>query len=88
MRIQPFTKGLIIGAIAAAAFFFVTGAVNTDTANTVGTDSSAYSNVACSGDGMIVYVIDTQRVFRSSDGGHNWSVVLQKPNAQNPAALN
>jgi len=60
------------------ALFFLTGAVATQTNNVSGADNESFTNVACSSDGNVVYVVDVETVYKSEDGGNNWAVVLKK----------
>ena len=71
-------KGFLLGAAAMLALLFTVGALNRDTSNIAGDRTVSFNNVAVSNDGRTVFVADTYNVYRSTDGGDNWSVVLKR----------
>ena len=79
---RNFITGLLFGAFIALSFIFTTGAVLKETSNAVSNDTASFRDLACSADGQTVYVLDVETVYRSTDGGNNWSVVLKKNAAQ------
>lgn len=82
MRYQsPFLKPFLMGIVIAAIFFTIVGAVDRQTSNVSEDTTVSFNSVFASSDGRIVYVIDNDRVYRSSDGGANWSIVLRKSDA-------
>lgn len=75
---RDIVKAMILGAAGLAVLIVITGAVTTQTPNMAGEDTESFGHVACSADGQIVYVVDVETVYRSTDGGENWKVVLKK----------
>lgn len=75
---RDFIAGMLLGAIIVLGLVFITGAVQNETYNTLGNDSAAFRDVACSADGQTVYALDVETIYRSQDGGNTWTVVLKK----------
>ena len=78
---KSFVAGVLVTLAAVFALLMLTGAVTSRTANyksSLGLPHSQYAamHVACSSSGGYVYVADGSRVLRSTDGGHNWQVIL------------
>jgi hypothetical protein len=71
-------KGFILGVLAAVATMAIMGTVNQPTENVSGDTGHSFQNVSASSDGKTVYVCDNVAVYRSTDGGTNWAVVLKK----------
>lgn len=71
-------KGFVLGILVTVALLVTMGAVNPQTSNDGGDTAHSFRNLATSSDGKIVYVCDTHTVYRSTDSGANWTVVLQK----------
>ncbi|MDA8140884.1 MAG: hypothetical protein M0036_19725 [Desulfobacteraceae bacterium] len=70
--------GFLLGIAVAAILVLGVGAVNSQTQNNGGDTSHAFQSITTSSDGQTVYVCSTHAVFRSTDGGANWTVVLKK----------
>ena len=75
---RDYLKGLVLGAVVVLGLVFLTGAIITETNNRYGGVTLSYVNVACSNDGKTVYVVDQEHVYKSTDGGYNWLVMLKK----------
>ena len=71
-------KGFLLGAGAMLALVLTVGAVNRDTPNIAGDKTVSFNSVYASRDGKTIFVCDTYNVYRSTDGGDNWSVVLKR----------
>ncbi|MEJ2640388.1 MAG: hypothetical protein P8010_12510 [Desulfosarcinaceae bacterium] len=78
---NQFMKGLALGAAVILGLLFLTGTVTTQTYNVTGDDTVSFTDLACSSDGKIVYVADVETVYKSVDGGLNWTVALKKGTA-------
>ena len=79
-KINGTVRGFILGILATVAVLVLIGAVNHQTQNVGGDDIHSFQSVYASSDGKIVYVCDNYTVYRSNDGGENWSVVLKQSN--------
>ena len=79
-RLSHSMKGFLVGAGAMLALFLILGAVNRDTMNVAGDKSVSFNSVAVNRDGKIIFACDNYNVYRSTDGGDNWSVVLKRQN--------
>jgi len=75
---RDFIIGLLAGAVIVLSLILTTGAIQMETSNTVGNETASFRDLACSADGRTVYALDVENVYRSSDGGQTWSVVLTK----------
>jgi photosystem II stability/assembly factor-like uncharacterized protein len=71
-------KGFILGVLISLAVVAITGAVNEQTVNNGGDTDHPFENVYASNDGKTVFVCDANTVYRSTDGGANWTVILRK----------
>jgi photosystem II stability/assembly factor-like uncharacterized protein len=71
-------KGFMLGVLVVILVVMTIGAVNQRTKNHAGDLSTIFRSVYASQDGRIVYVCDDSHVYRSADGGNNWTVVLKK----------
>lgn len=71
-------KGFLLGAAAMLALIFIVGAINRDTSNVVGDRDVSFNSIITSNDGNTVFVCDNYNVYRSMDGGNNWSIVLKR----------
>lgn len=75
---RQIVKGFILGILVAVATMAMMGAVNQPTENVSGDTGHSFQNVSASSDGKTVYVCDNVAVYRSTDSGTNWAVVLKK----------
>ena len=73
--------GFWMGMAIALVLVVTIGAVRFDSGNTTGDTTTSFNNLATSSDGRIVYVCDDDHVYRSTDSGANWQVVLEKREA-------
>lgn len=75
-------KGFLLGAAAMLALVFIVGMVNPDTSNVVGNRDVSFNCITSSSDGNTVYATDNFNIYRSTDGGNNWSIVLKRQSPQ------
>ena len=81
---QSFNQGFMAALMLICFVFFAAGAVNFRTAN-VHYDLKAQQplHLACSADGMRVFVADNNKVYFSANSGRDWEVVLaEKPDGK------
>lgn len=71
-------KGFLIGALTAILLMAIVGAVDRQTQNVTRNTTISFNSVCTSSDGRTVYATDNFNVYRSTDGGDNWTVVLKK----------
>jgi len=70
----------MLGVLVVILMVMTIGAVNQKTQNRAGDTSTIFRSVYASQDGRIVYACDGTHIYRSTDAGDNWTVVLKKSN--------
>jgi photosystem II stability/assembly factor-like uncharacterized protein len=77
---KPMLKGFLLGVLLMILMVVAIGAVNHGTSNRASDTSTVFRSVYSSQDGKIVYVCDDTHIYRSTDAGDNWTVILKKSN--------
>ncbi|RJQ71928.1 MAG: hypothetical protein C4519_19055 [Desulfobacteraceae bacterium] len=77
-RNKEMVKGFVFGAMAVLLLTLATGAIYKQTSNVTDETTISFQSIYASSDGNIVYVCDNTTVYRSTDGGANWTVVFAK----------
>jgi photosystem II stability/assembly factor-like uncharacterized protein len=76
------SKGFLLGAAAMLALIFSVGAISKNTQNIAGDRNVSFNSIYASSDGNTIFVCDTYNVYRSTDGGNNWTVVLKRHSSE------
>jgi photosystem II stability/assembly factor-like uncharacterized protein len=71
-------RSWLLGAIVMLLLVMITGGINRSNENITEDTTISFRDIHTSADGRTVYVIDDDHVYRSTDGGSNWTVVLAK----------
>jgi hypothetical protein len=77
-------KGFMLGVLLMIMMVVAIGAVNHKTGNRAGDTTTMFRSVYASQDGKIVYACDDTHIYRSTDGGDNWKVILKKSDNPTP----
>ncbi len=75
---KSYLKGFILGVVTVVAVMMMTGAIYRQTDNRGGDTDHTFRALYASNDGKTVYACDDVTIYRSTDGGANWSVVFKK----------
>jgi hypothetical protein len=71
-------KGFLLCALLIVLFLITTGGIQRPAYNITEDTTISFQSLFASDDGNVVYVIDNHNVYRSTDRGDNWTVVLAK----------